>query len=217
MLDLVLALFGLGAQPQPSPIGQCDPVAGPRVEFSKADRERVFDRIEASCLAAGDSPIICAYFDMVTFRESRGRASVRHTRAEGENGLGPLGLSLRWQRHRWPGEADPDFCTPEVSYAVAREVAIKAIAHYHAQSVLDIQAVYSGRWRCFETQKGRECYADPSDHTVAITCPGMKRRGFSCNTAIGRKALGKRIPKRDRLAFVEGLMAKAPTRPVAVP
>ena len=210
MIALILALFGLVTPTPDSPIGLCDPVDGPRVEYSKADRMEVYARIQTACVAAGDSPIICAYFDMVAFRESRGRASVRHTRAEGENGLGPLGLSLRWQRHRWPGQADPDFCLPEPSYAVAREVAIKALTVYHAESVVDIQAVYSGRTGSYRQPNGKLYhYADPSDHTVAITCPGMKRRGFRCNAHITRKALGRSIPKRDRQTFVEGLLAKA--------
>ncbi len=209
MLALLLALFGLVSPTPDSPIGLCDPVDGPRVEYSKADRMEVYARIQTACVAAGDSPIICAYFDMVAFRESRGRASIRHTRAEGENGIGPLGLSIRWQAHRWAGDADPDFCVPEVSYAVAREIPIKAITVYHAKNVLDIQAVYSGRVGHAVMPNGKIWhYANPSDHTLAITCPGMKRRGFRCRTPITRKALGKSIPKRDRLEFVQGLLAK---------
>jgi hypothetical protein len=122
-----------------------------------------------------------------------------------------MGLSLRWQGHRWPGDADPDFCTPEVSYAVAREVAIKAINVYHAQDVLDIQAVYSGRVGHYVQPNGRRYnFADPNEKTASITCPGMKRRGVRCRHKVSRGDLGPSIPKAERIAFVEELIARRP-------
>lgn len=207
MVALILSAFVFGQPAPASPIGLCDPVDGPRVEFTAAHREEVQARARRTCDAIGASGTVCDWIDTVVYRESRGRSSVRHTRAEGENGLGPMGLSLKWHAGKWTGNADPDFCTPEVSVVVAFAIAWIAVTRYHAESVLDIQAVYSGRTGHYIRPNGRKWYyADPNDHTQAITCPGMKKRGSSCNTPVSRKDLGQRLAKRDRAAFVEGLL-----------
>lgn len=214
MIALLLALFGLVTPTPDSPIGLCDPVDGPRVKFSKADRDEVFVRLERACIRAGDSPEFCEWIDMVAFRESRGRSSVRHTRAEGENGIGALGLSIRWQAHRWPGDADPDFCLPEVSYVVAREIAIKAVRVYHAQTYLDVQAVYSGRVGKSVTPNGnRYNFAAPTNQTARISCGGLAKRGIRCHDKLPADFLAPSMPLAARRKFVEGLLVEAAASP----
>lgn len=190
-----------------SPVGLCDPRGGPRVPFTPDDRREVRDRVLSACKLAGDAPIMCAFYDAVVMRESRGRSSIRHTRAEGEDGLGPMGLSLRWHADKWPGDADPAWCTPEASLAVARAIVRRAWVRYDAVDLLDVQAIYSGRWGCSTLGGRRQCYADPSGRTRSIICGAMRRRGYSCHTKLKPGDFGKTIRKRDRAKWVDDMAA----------
>ncbi len=188
----------------PTPIGQCDPVEGPEVVFSDADRLEVYERVRAYSKARGDSQTAQAFFLAVAQRESHGRASVRHTRGDGENGLGPLGLNRRSHRAKWPG-AWEDVCTPEVSVEIAHAIAWLAVDKYRARTFLEVQAIYSGRW--VKTDKGWR--ADPSDRTVRLICPRMRKLGKSCDTLISGRDLGARVALGDRPAFVAAHMLQA--------
>lgn len=184
---------------QTSVVGLCDSRAGEKVPYTAQDRQEVRDRVKHACEMAGDAPIVCAFYDAVVMRESRGRASVRHNRARGEDGLGPMGLSLRWHADKWPGDPDPDFCTPEASLAVARAIVRRAWVRYSVADLLDVQAIYSGRWGCWASSSGkRSCVADPSGHTRAIICKAMRTRGYSCHTKLKASDFGAPIRKHRR-------------------
>lgn len=130
-------------------IGQCDPRDGEPYAWSLAMRRDVRARAQQACVSLGAAPIICLYVDEIIVRESSGRASIRHSRGNGEDGLGPMGLSLRWHADKWEGDdEDPKFCQPEVSVLVALEIMRRAIDRYNAVDIVGIQAVFGGHWRC---------------------------------------------------------------------
>lgn len=219
--SFVAWLFAFGSPfdvPAPvplSPIGQCDSADGSdRVQWTADDREEVRRRVRRACRSLGASPKLCAYYDAVVVRESSGMASVRHTLGKDENGLGPMGLSLKWHADKWPGrDEDPAFCTPEVSLAVAHAIVWRAVERYHAESLLDVQAIYGGRWSCNTTDTGeRVCFADPGQTTVDSVCSRMRARGFSCYSLLTRADLGARIPRRERRAWALAAAARAETR-----
>lgn len=185
-----------------SPIGKCDPVNGPKVEYSAADRAEYYARIRASSIAHGESPITQAYWDAVTERESHGRGAVRHTKGERENGLGGLGLGYIHHK-KWPGPWD-DMCTPEYAHATARVIAQIAIDKYGAKNILDIQAVYAGRMGC--VGRTGDCPGWQQDMTSKI-CPRMAKRKFSCTTPITAKDFGVRVPYSERKLFAERVKA----------
>lgn len=216
MLALLLALLFFAPPVHASPIGLCDPVDGPRVEFTPEDREEVRRRIKHACEAPvsegglGASENLCAYYDVMVMRESRGRSSIRHKRgkdADGtpESGLGPMALSRRWHKDKWPGDdEDPAWCTPEASLITVHAITWRAWDRYHVESLLDVQAIFAGRWECFDDPRSgfHMCYAAPSSRTVSALCPGMKRRGFRCNATLKRSDLGRKVPLRARREFV---------------
>ena len=201
----LLALLLIPPTPKGSPIGKCDPVGGPSLEFTQDDRDEVRARVAHACELSGDAPILCAAYDHIIFRESRGKSSIRHTRGEGENGLGPMGLSLKWQRKRWPGPGDPAFCDPVASLAVMRDIFWKAFKVYHAEDLVDVQAVISGRFDCYVLNGKKTCLANPRGHTAAIMCgePLRKKHGFSCHTPLKASDFGPRVKVADRPAWVE--------------
>ncbi len=200
LVDWFVLLWG--ALIMGSPIGLCDQ-PGDRRTFTDAQRAEVSSRVSRASEAHGDSRIAQAFFASIVERESHGRSSVRHTRGPGENGLGPMGLSLASHAAKWTGSADPDFCMPEVSLEVAHAIAWIAIDKYRARTFLEIQAVYSGRW--VRTPDGMR--ADPSDRTVRTICGRMAARGYSCDQIIGKDTLGPRVPLERRADSVRKIMA----------
>jgi hypothetical protein len=201
------ALPDVGAS---SPIGRCDAADGStKVRWTEADRKEVRRRVKRACQKLGAAPIVCAYYDAVVVRESSGMASVRHHQGKNENGLGPMGLSLQWHRDKWPGkDEDPAFCTPEVSLAVAHAIVWRSFTRYHAESFLDVQAIYGGRWACHtDPQTGkRSCFADPNQRTVDSVCSRMKARGYSCHAIVTKRDLGKKLSFGERRKWVEELL-----------
>lgn len=199
-------------------IGQCDPVEGARpFRWTKEKKVQVRARIKHMCrkeLKA--SRVVCAFMDAIVVRESYGGiASVRHTKGEKERGLGAMGQSLRWHRDKWPGQdEDPMFCTPEVNAVVAHDIMWRAVTRYRATSVVELQAVYSGRTYCDSYLKpnGREkrvCFALPLRPSLhKHLCSAMERRGFSCMAPITLKDLGSWVPMRERRDFVSGVVKK---------
>lgn len=212
---LVFMLGALLSMPQVQApvgvIGTCDPVDGPKQTWTRGDVKETKRRVRAYCKAVKASPAVCAFMDLIVVRESSGFPGVRHTRGKNgngrEHGLGAMGLSLRWHRDKWPGkDEDPMFCTPEVSAAVAHDILWRAVRRYNAANILELQAIYSGRWVCTQWEGKRKCWAEPNGRTARLTCPGMAYRGFSCHTEITVKDLGRYIPKQDRRAFVAALL-----------
>lgn len=204
---LIAALFN----PTPTPIGQCSPVDGPRVKWTAKDKQEVRRRVRDACRRVlRASPLLCAYYDAVVVRESfGGNAGVRHTLGKGENGLGPMGLSLDWHKDKWPGtDEDPAFCTPEVSLITAHAVVWRAFDRYNARDLVDVQAIYSGRWSAGTDADGEKIYyAEPSARTYKIICGRMEKRGFSCTQKMTKKDLGKKVRYRDRRGWVETVLA----------
>lgn len=193
--------------------GLCDPKTGERGKYSKTQRADTHARVRFTARRLRWSPIMLAWLSVRTTSESSGRAGVRHTKGKGENGLGALGLNLASHRGKWPGEADPDFCVPEVSTVVMAEVAWIAVIKYGAKNAVQIQAVVGGRGHCDLVslpgeRRKYECSA-PSHYQdarhraqKAHLCNGMARRGFSCMAPISARDLGRRrLPKGQRLAF----------------
>lgn len=198
-------------------IGQCDPRSGARFVWTKEARAETRARVRHACQAAEASPLVCAFADAVVIRESSARAGVRHSKGRKEDGLGAMGLSLRWHRDKWPGkDEDPMFCRPEVSFAVAHAIMWAAVTRYHAANILEIQAVYSGKWDCWKDPKGRrQCRAAPTHRTVRSICSRMEMRGFSCYTPLTSKDLGHRIRRQDRRDWAEEVMSSFSTEVVS--
>lgn len=195
MLSLSLSLAVLAVPtPQldhvelPEP-GLCAP-ADEKLKPTKEQRAETFARVAAACKRAGAAPIVCAYFDAVVMRESHGNAGVRHYVGKNENGLGPMGLSLRWNAKKWPGtDEDPMFCHPEVSFAVALRYVEKAITKYGARNFLEIQAVYGGSTECYVPlgEERKVCRPIIRNHGI---CTRLRKRGFKCLQKVTLKDLG---------------------------
>jgi len=208
VMSALITLFLLFADPTtvelpPPSLPGCDPIGEPR-KYTEAEREETRARVQAVCRHVKASPITCAYMDASVVRESDGRAGVHHTKGEGENGLGPLGLSLTWHADKWPGEdEDPMFCVPEVSALVALEILHRAFARYDAQNFLDAQAIYAGSFVCWSEGDKRRCGPNPTRRTEAAICSRMRLRGFSCRSLASKKDLGRHVPKAQlrELAF----------------
>lgn len=205
----------------------CDDPDEQREPWSREDKARTRARVQAGCKALRASPIICAYYQAIVSRESfGGAASVRHRLGANENGLGPMGLSLRATANKWPGhDEDPAYCTPEVSLVVAHEIVWRAVTVYNADSIADIQAIYGGRWRCTKTDRWRwitgvpmlgqlvarwfpgperECMPAPTAATEARICDRMASRGYNCHARITTADLGRRIPLEQRRSWALG-------------
>lgn len=205
----------------------CNDVGAPRVRWSAEAKAVTRERVQAACEALGAAPIVCAYDDAIVWRESfGGEASVRHMRgvdADGtpEHGLGPMGLSLRWHADKWPGDdEDPAFCTPEASVIVAHEIYWRAVTRYNATNIVEIQAVFAGRFRCHVRDRWgwlarvwpplalvlpvaeRECWPMPTASMAADVCERMQARGFNCYRRVSAEDLGVRVPLDHRRAWV---------------
>lgn len=213
LIAFIISLF-VFAPPIPSErpdaiVGQCDPVDGQRPKWTPEARTETRKRVKRACKQLGGSKRMCAFLDLIVVRESSGRAGVRHTMGENENGLGPMGLSIRWHGGKWPGkDEDPMFCTPEVSTIVAMTIFHRARRRYNAETIVELQAIYSGRGRCYtnpETEK-RECIPAPSARTYKLVCPGMERRGYSCRVPMEKKELGAFVPLEERRETAERLV-----------
>lgn len=198
------------ADPTIGVVGQCDPQEGPGLTWTAEAREETRARVQATCRAVGASKAVCEWLDVSVVRESSGRPGVRHTRALGEFGLGPLGLSLRWHHDKWPGkDEDPAFCSPEVSALVALEIAHRAVDRYEADDLVGIQSIFGGHWRCFrdiEAGGDKVCY--PSRQDDVVLCSALGARGIDCFDKVTQKDLGRRVPIKKRRETAESLAAK---------
>ena len=184
-----------------SPVGKCDPVEGPRLEWSDDDRAEVRGQLRTGVRFVGGSHAYRVFTASVAQRESfNGRASVRHSLGEGERGLGPLGLNIPSHRDKWPGDdEDPQFCRPAVSFLVFHAVVWRAVHVYHASDWVDVQAVYSGRF----TITADGSFPDPNERTERIICGRMEARGVSCYEPIGARDIGRKVRFGDRRAAAD--------------
>lgn len=214
----------------------CNEPGQPRVRWSSEAKARTRERAQAACEALGATPIICAYDDAIIWRESfGGEASVRHSRgvdADGkpEDGLGPMGIGLRWHADKWPGDdLDPALCTPEASIVVAHEIYWRAVTRYNAQTIVDLQAIFAGRFRCATVDRWgwlarvwpplarvlpvaeRECWPTPTPRMTADICKRMHARGHHCGRRISVADLGGRVPLEERRAWALRQAAKRGT------
>jgi len=190
------------------PIPKCINPGEKNVRGTKSERQETRARVKAICEELGASPIVCAYMDAVVIRESSGRAGVRHYKGHNENGLGAMGLSLRWHKDKWPGEdEDPMFCHPEVSAIVALAIMHRAMERYKAKNIVEIQAIYSGKWHCEGEGRDRKCSPKVSKRTINV-CGRMSARGFDCWKTLTKNDLGRKIPFDERRDFVADMIAK---------
>ena len=219
--------FAALLEPAPLPaMGACAAPGAARAHWPRALRRETRERVQAIARGEGASETIVRYADAVVMRESSGDAHVRHTQGEGEDGVGPMGLSLRWHASKWPGSPDPDWCQPEASYEVARVVWRRAIEHYGATNVAEIQAIFGGHWVCerpapswWRTIPGLAWLADLHDRNLdcepllppkstAALCKRMRDRGASCWTRVTVDDLGTPTPKHRRREIAFGYAAR---------
>lgn len=188
-----------------SPIGQCEPVDGPRLEFTPAERAEVKRRNINAAVELGWGPIFVAYFDSVAERESTYNPSVRHRLGKKENGLGLHGLD-DVHRKKWPGEWT-ELCTPEASLMVVSEIVWIAVEKYGAETIWDVQAVFAGRFECTPRGiEGKTCTGEQMDRTTSAICGRMSSRGFSCNTRFKARDMAPRVPLDQRARVAKELM-----------
>jgi len=187
-------------------IGECDPRDGVKPIWTREMRREVRRDVQAACKAAEAAPIVCAYADAIVVRESAGRAGVWHELGRNELGLGAMGLSLRWHADKWPGKDEhPEFCKPAVSFVVAHAIMWRAVSRYKAETIAEIQSIYSGKWDCWHDPEGVRTCRPGWSRAIPGLCKRMESRGFDCHQKLPKRALGKRIPFRERRDFVASL------------
>lgn len=201
MIELIVWIYAsIFAPTLPEPVCEAE-------VYTREQREETRARVRSTCQSVGASEIVCDYLDAVVIRESSGRAGVRHTLGEGENGLGAMGLSIRWHRDKWPGEdEDPMFCHPEVSALVTLAIMRRAIVRYEAGDLTEIQAIFGGSWDCWGEGRDRMCRAHP--RRTRDLCTRMTRRGWSCYRPVRLRDLGREVKRRDRRIYAARLVQK---------
>lgn len=175
LVFLAVSMTGLG-----SPIGKCDPKDGPKLEWSKADRQEAREEVLEYLKRKGATPVFLAYVDAVGERETNWTPSRWH---DDGTGLGMHGLNVSYY-----GSMVSNLCDPRQSADVVQHIARRAIVAYGAESAWDIQAVFAGRHECV-TGKGA-CTGGMQDRTTNATCVYMAARGFDCFAPISVADLG---------------------------
>lgn len=199
----------LVAAAQAPTIGVCDPVDGPRIQWTAEQRAETKSRAMAACRRLKADPGICAWVSASGERESDWRPGVRHTKGKGESGIGPLGLSIRWHGDKWPGDPEPALCSPEASVIVALDIARRAQERWGARNLIEVQAVFAGRFRCVtETDGSRECFIVRDIAKDRGICSRLEQRGVDCRAPLPERAAGRRVPVRDRPQVAADLALK---------
>lgn len=158
-------------------------LAGQRA--TEAEREQTRAAVRSTCRALGASETACEVLDVVTVRESAGDACAVHVLGPREYGLGPHGLSVRWQLWRWDRDADPDILRdPVVSTVVVLRLWRHAL-RIGARSWLDLQRIYAGRG---ELVGEREV-----SKRGAAWCRRLQRRGIDCRARVTAADLGQTL------------------------
>jgi len=169
---------------------------------SRAERKETRKRIWDACHAMGAAEDSCVVLDEVVIRESSGDTCAVHRLGPGENGLGPLGLSVSLHLPKWNSASDPQVLrVPEVSAVVAMRIFRRAVTNYHAKNWRAVAAVFAGRFDEDHTSK-------PTGDDF-VFCARLQRRGVDCNAKpkLGEK-LG-RAPVPGQEEFVSELIAEA--------
>lgn len=195
MSTTLLALWLAAIEPE---IGTCDPVDGPPIEWSAEQRAEVRGRVAAACKALRAMPEVCELLDVAGARESSWSPSVRHVLGERENGLGVLGLSKRWHAAKWPEPPEPAFCSPEASVIVALDIVRRAQERWGARNLVEVQAVFAGRFRCVEEEGRRECFILVDPRRDANICTRLDQRGVDCRAPLRKRAAGRKLPLQQR-------------------
>lgn len=181
----------------PSPIGRCDPIDGPKLHWTRAERQDARDMANDSVRARGARPIFVAYLDSATIRESSALASRWHDNGAG---LGLNGVNITTHAKRWPTPLNPAICSPRVSAAVFQDIARDCITRHGASTAWEQQACYGGRFECTPNGKGT-CTGPMQDRTTSAICDRMAKRGFSCHAPMTLKDLGRRMTLDERMAL----------------
>jgi hypothetical protein len=197
MNDLIQIIILL-MQIYQSPSGKCDPVDGPRLEWSRGERKAARDMANDSVRERGASPIFIAFLDSVTIRESSAFASRWHDHG---TGLGLHGINIKTHRKRWPSPLNPAICNPRVSAAIVQDIAHDAITRHGATSAWDIQAVFAGRFECVGIGE-KTCTGEMQDRTTSAICDRMEKRGFGCYDPITKRDLGRRMTRDEKRDWV---------------
>lgn len=175
LLFVAASMAGTG-----SPIGKCDPIDGPRLEWTKSQRQQAREMATDHLRAAGASAVFLAFVDAATIRESSGAASRWH---DGGSGLGPHGLNVRYH-----GKGR-NLCDPRQSAEAVRDLIARCIRRHRVSNIWEAQACYAGRFECIADAPG-DCTAAMQDRTTDAICGRMAARGFDCYASIGTKDLG---------------------------
>jgi hypothetical protein len=202
MSSTLFALMLAATEPE---IGTCDPVDGPPIEWSTEQRAEVRARVAAACKAMRAVPEVCELLDVAGARESSWSPSVRHVLGERENGLGVLGLSKRWHAAKWPEPSEPAFCSPEASVIVALDIVRRAQDRWGARTLVEVQAVFAGRFRCVQEEDRRECFILVDRWRDADICKRLDQRGVDCRASLPKRAAGRKVPLEQRSALATEL------------
>ena len=181
----------------PSPIGRCDPADGPKLHWTRAERQEARDMANDSVRARGARPIFIAFLDSAGIRESSAIASRWH---DGHAGLGMHGINITTHRKRWPSPLNPAICSPRVSAAIVQDIAYDCIKRHGVTTPWESQACYAGRFECTPNGHGK-CTSAMQDKTTAAICDRMQRRGFSCHAPMTLRDLGLRMTLDERTAL----------------
>lgn len=173
---LAVSMTGLG-----SPIGQCDPVDGPKLKWTKAQRQEAREMALDHLKAKGARPVFLAFVDAATIRESSGAASRRH---DGNTGLGLHGLNERYHG------AGRNLCDPRESADGVRDLIARCITRHKVSNVWEAQACFAGRFECIADAPG-DCTPAMQDRTTNAICGRMAARGFNCFAPISLGDLGR--------------------------
>ena len=181
----------------PSPIGRCDPIDGPKLQWTTTERQQARDMARDSVMERGARRNFVGYLNAATTRETDGEASRWH---DGGTGLGMHGINITTHRKRWPTPLHPAICSPRVSAAIVQDIAHDCITRHGASTPWEQQACYAGRFECTPNGKGT-CTGEMQDRTTSAICERMQRRGFGCHDPITLKDLGRRMTLDERLAL----------------
>ena len=196
MNELVEILFLL-LQTYQSPIGKCDPVDGPKIEWTRAERQEARDMANDSVRERGAKRIFVAFLDSATIRESKAIASRWH---DGGAGLGMHGVNITTHAKRWPTPLHPAICNPRVSAAIVQDIAYDCIKRHKAKNTWQLQACYAGRFECIGNVNSKPCTGDMQDRTTDAICGRMQARGFDCHEdPITVRDLGRKMTMAERL------------------
>lgn len=143
----------------------------PADRSTKEVRQETKARVQHIAGELGLSKDAKAVLRYMVARESSGDPCAVHTHGEGEYGLGPLGLSVRWTLSKWDSHADAEVLhIPEVAAVVAIRILRRAVRLHGAKTWTEANSVFAtGKIR---VRPGKD----------AIYCKRLKSHGVDCNS-----------------------------------